>query len=106
MPFKVTFEGWVVTSKGGLPDKDELGAHLDGVIIELRDLGFRDATVSADLDQGHVQISVNVQGEDWEHAQEFGSSVIRSAIHGAGGATPGWSIDWCRATIEKSLISA
>lgn len=106
MRFKVAFQGWVVTSEGRLPRRDELEQHLAVVMAELRSLGFKDAVINSDSQLGNVEVEVPVDADDWDEAQELGSSVIRSAIHGAGGATPNWSIDWCRVTIEKELTAA
>jgi hypothetical protein len=71
-----------------------------------------DATVRATLSTGTVEVTVGVtvEGPDDEEekfgqAAKFGSSIIRSAIHGAGVGTPGWSIHWVRVTTEKSNVA-
>ena len=106
MRFQVVFEGRVIplTSDAGVMPPDALEAQLDEVMGELLVLGADDATVSATLARGEVEISVSVEAESLEEAGKSGGGLIRSAIHAAGGFTPNWSIDWASVTTSKTRL--
>lgn len=79
-----------------VPDPDSLTADLDRVMealleLEDTDCGIFDSGVAADLAAGEVEISVMAEAATYEKAEEIASSCVRSAIHKAGGATPGWT---------------
>ena len=96
--FEVVFEGVVFnidnggTSAALIPE--ELESHLSAVMDSLLDLNADDATVGAALAAGQVEISVSVEADSVAGAVDAGFAVIRSAIHAAGGATPGWDMDF------------
>src|SRR2546427_7165014 len=99
--FSVVFQGRMVDEAGHPLRSDTAEVHLDQVLTELEDIGAQDAAMGASLATGEVEISVTVDADSLEGAQNKGSSVIRTAIHAAGGATPEWSIDWCRVAVQR-----
>jgi hypothetical protein len=111
MKFEVTFEGLVLMHDGGsaagerTPTPEELQIFLDAVMDEMLKLN-EDATIGARGSDGHVEIEATVEAEEFDGAVAKGSSLIRSAIHAAGGYTPGWDIEWCEARASKVLEPA
>lgn len=99
MRVTVTFEGIIVSDR----TDDELEAHLDDVMKELLRLEATDPAVSAQLSTREVEVSVMVEADTLDAATAAGSATIRSAIHGAGGGTAGWDIDWCYAGTRQEL---
>jgi hypothetical protein len=97
----VTFEGYIT---GG--PADTLAEHLDAVMEELVDLGAADPAVGARLDANEVEVSVSVEADTLDEAQTTGNSMIRSAIHAAGGSTPDWRIDWTATRTHHALAPA
>ena len=49
-----------------------------------------DSAVSLNLDGPEITIEVAAEGEDYQSAINEALSGIRTAIHAAGGQTPGW----------------
>ena len=98
MRYQVAYQGQAkALDDDGRPvphDPDELDRHLEDIQDQLLELGADDATVSATLASGDVEISVTVEASTLDEATERGSSVIRTAIHAAGGFTPNWSVEW------------
>lgn len=84
----VTYEGRVVTD---IPP-DTIEACLDDVMEELLRLGALDPAVGATLATREVEVSVVVEAPSLDEAVKVGSATIRSAIHCAGGHTPGWDV--------------
>lgn len=101
MRVTVTFEGYIT----GGPAED-LAEHLDAVMEELVDLGVDDPAVGARLGAGEVEISISLDADSLDAAQAEGNATIRTAIHAAGGATPGWRIDWTAARTHQELAPA
>lgn len=64
--------------------------HLDEVMEEMERLGAGDPSIDLDLTCGKVGFSVLVLADNPLDAVDAASSVVRSAIHAAGGATPNW----------------
>lgn len=93
MTFEVTYSG-KVTKQGEPPLPEDLEEQLDSVLEELESLGAKDATVGAALSKGTVEISLTVEAAQLDDAGPIGSALIQSAIHAAGGATPGWNVDF------------
>ena len=73
---------------------------------ELVELGVDDPAIGGRLGVGEVEVSVSVDADSLDDAQAEGSATIRSAIHAAGGATPGWRIDWTAARTHQELAPA
>jgi len=98
MRYQVAYQGQATAhDDDGRPiphDPDELERHLEEIQDQLLELDAADATVSAVLASGEVEISVTVEAPTVDEAAKKGSSVIRTAIHAAGGFTPNWSVEW------------
>lgn len=67
----------------------DLDKHLTEVMDELVRLDA-DPDLTATLARGIVEIEVAVEAEAPDGALRGGLATIRSALHAAGGATPGW----------------
>jgi hypothetical protein len=105
--FSVVFQGAMLDPSGQRVPPDEAEMHLDRVLDELEVLKAEDPAIGAALAQGEVEITVSVEADSLDEAQAKGSAVIRSAVHAAGVATPDWSIDWCRGTVQRfDLVDA
>ena len=107
MRYEVLFKGLVVVTDSDDPDV-EVEAHLDGVMEELVRLKATDPGVGLTGATGVVEISVVVKADGLDNAMSVGASLIRSAVHAAGGHTPGWTITWieARLTDTTQLIPA
>src|SRR5919106_4327831 len=100
MRFRVTFEGAIVDDDGTLLSPDALDALLDQVTDELMQLSdAKDADVGGTLANGQVEIAVSVDTRSTSEeaatneALVNGGGLIRSALHAAMVATPGWSLE-------------
>lgn len=104
MKFEVVFEGRVLDSEELTPaPADKVEKQLDRILeILLGAYGVEDATYSGTLANAEIEISIRVKASDLLEAQVIGSGAIRSAIHGAGGKTAGWGIDWCAVRTSRS----
>lgn len=102
--YQVVFEGQATPTPedGPILSPEGLEADLDRIMEELLKLEAEDATVSATLATGQVEIAVAVEADSFETALEKGNGLIRSAIHAAGGFTPDWSIDWLSVKTTKT----
>jgi hypothetical protein len=68
-----------------------LEEHLDEVMDALLDEpGIEDADVGADLGTGVVDFCIHLDAEDSPDALRKVHVLVRSALHAAGGGTPGW----------------
>lgn len=76
--------------------RDEFEDHGSRLMTELLALervgSVADSAVSLDLDNRRVEIEVIGLGPSFDEAAETADAAIRSAIHAAGGATPGWVV--------------
>jgi hypothetical protein len=91
MNFVVTLAGEVRATGDDLPDVDKLiESHLDDVMDELGSLGADDPGIELDLDRGEVTFSVLVGADNPVGAINQASTLLRTAIHAAKGATPDW----------------
>ena len=107
MRYNVEFEGYVIyrddaASEVRLPTPQELEDLLDLVMEELDNIGAPDPTISAEASGATVEIGVSVDAASPQDAVEAGFGFIRTAVHAAGGATPGWRVDWMRVEAERS----
>ncbi|MGH2790205.1 MAG: hypothetical protein ACRDJ0_04385 [Actinomycetota bacterium] len=96
MKYEVVFIG--IMSKS--PDEDKLTSEraeeeLDLVMDNLLRINAEDPAIGVDTSEGQVEISVTVEAERLDDAVQIGGVVIGTAIHAAGGHTPGWEVDWC-----------
>lgn len=82
----------VVPTDGETPT--DLESHFDAVADEFHgDQGIEDQSVSYDLSDGRMSFDMVIVADDLLQAVMNAYSHVRSAIHGAGGETPGWEID-------------
>jgi hypothetical protein len=71
-------------------DLSELEQLLDAVMEELIELRTTDPSIGGTLSDGDIEFSLTVEAATLEKATEQAFGTIRSAIHAAGGGTPGW----------------
>lgn len=71
-------------------------AEVMDALSELEDCDSRlsDADMSVHLREHEAIFSVDVEAETIDEAVAIGKSALRSAIHDAGGHTPGWEQHW------------
>jgi hypothetical protein len=98
----VTFEGCII----GDGTDDDFIEHFDAVMDELVTLGAEDPDIGTRLGSGEVEISVTVDADSLDDANERGSAMIRAAIHAGGGSTPGWRVEWVSARTQHDLAPA
>lgn len=68
-----------------------LERHLEDVADHLADLnGIVDADLGADLGERRVDFSMTVEASSELEAVSLAYAAVRTAIHAANGATPGW----------------
>jgi hypothetical protein len=65
-------------------------------------LGSENVLIETSMSKGYVDLSLSVGALRFEEAIAVGSSLIRTAFHTAGAATPDWSVDW----IEVKAVRA
>lgn len=108
MRYEITFDGRLRRTDGGALIPDELEGFLDRFVSELEVLDAEDIDVSTNLVAGTIRVVVSTESEELLGAQLEGNTQIRTAFHAAGVATPGWSIDWTKATTvpDGELIDA
>jgi hypothetical protein len=68
----------------------DIQGFFDRVMEEFLTLRVDDPGIGVDLQRREVSIGLVAQGEGFEDAVAAGMNAIRTAIHAAGGATPGW----------------
>jgi hypothetical protein len=71
-------------------DLSGLEKLLDAVMDELVKLHATDPSIGGTLPDGDVELSLAVEAETLEEATGSAFGTIRTAIHAAGGGTPGW----------------
>jgi hypothetical protein len=76
-------------------DGGDVSEHVGRVMSELVTLAdcndhVSDPAVGLDAATGHVEVELVVDATSAGAAADFGFDVIRTAIHAAGGSTPGW----------------
>jgi hypothetical protein len=93
-------------------DPDRLEVQLDQVMEELIRLGVADPAIGGTLATGEVEISITVAAPTPEEAVPKAMSTLRTALHAAGIATPGWPgwredtgttrVDWKKLTLTPA----
>jgi hypothetical protein len=78
--------GFTMTG-GSVEERDDM---TDRVMEELLKLGVEDPSVGGSLTSGEIQISLMIEASSKREAVSEADALIRTAIHAAGGATPGW----------------
>ncbi len=91
-------------------DLDHLQDSIDQVMDELVKLTEVDETlydpsIGADLVAGEVEFSLSVDADE-DEAIPKALGAIRTAIHAAGGGTPGWPCFERAKTISAELVNA
>jgi hypothetical protein len=71
-------------------DLSELEKLLDVVMEELVKLDVADPSIGGTLSDGDIELTLAVEAETLEKATASAFGTIRTAIHAAGGGTPGW----------------
>ena len=71
-------------------DLSELEKLLDVVMEELVKLDVTDPSIGGTLSDGDIELTLAVEAETLEKATATAFGTIRTAIHAAGGGTPGW----------------
>jgi hypothetical protein len=84
MYYTFVLEGKVLGPADGLSD------HLDQLMEELVALDAIDPAIDATLGRSFVQLTVTVSAATPEIGTKEGLSLLRTAIHAAGGMTPDW----------------
>lgn len=80
-----------LTFELGKPD-DQHGfeAHLDNVAEAFAELTDVDGDVGADLESGRIDLCMTLQSNNPGDAVTKAVTAARTAVHAAGGSTPGW----------------
>jgi hypothetical protein len=71
-------------------DRPGLETHLDDVAASLAELPDVDGDIGANLATGHVDLCMTLSAADRYEALTKALTSARTAIHAAGGHTPGW----------------
>lgn len=89
-----TMTTWYIEFSAPLPpsvSRERAVEHVEDVLLELETLdSISDADVMIDHGTGRVMFSMYVAGEDQAEALTRVATGTRTAIHAAGGGTPGW----------------
>jgi hypothetical protein len=80
----------VVVQVRFIGDLSELEKLLDVVMEELVKLDVTDPSIGGTLSDGNIELTLAVEAETLEKATASAFGTIRTAIHAAGGGTPGW----------------
>ena len=83
-----------VADSGALSDAEIVEGHLDDVMAELLELaGVEDPSIELDASGEDIRVTfmIVVEAEDTFSAVSTAQAAIRTAVHAAGGNTPGWS---------------
>ncbi|NLG22241.1 MAG: hypothetical protein GX555_12525 [Actinomycetales bacterium] len=91
--------------------REELRLHVDAVMDQLLVLEeaagavVHSGAVSLDLGSSKVTIELVGVGETFDEAQAAADGAVRTAIHVAGGHTPGWNREG-EPTYERDAVRA
>jgi hypothetical protein len=77
---------------GGVAEQDRKGfeQHLDDVAEAFSDISDVDGDVGADLAAGRIELCMTLSADSRLDALTKAVTAARTAIHAAGGGTPGW----------------
>ncbi|HEY7875864.1 MAG TPA: hypothetical protein VIG64_12165 [Actinomycetota bacterium] len=101
----VRFRGFVMDRDENafhVPPPEELEQFMDEFGKELDSLGAEDVLIETTMSKGYVDLSLSVAALQFEEAVAVGSSLIRTAFHTAGAATPDWSVDWIEVKAQRA----
>lgn len=94
-----------VAADDAVPVEDELNLVMENLIgLTGTDCGIDNPAVSWDADLSVVTVEATVTADTWEEAASIFDSCVRSAVHGAGGRTPNWTIE--KRSEHKQLVTA
>lgn len=83
-----------VSSQDNVPVQDELDLVMSELVkLSDSDSGLDNPAVAWDGNSDTVTVEATVTADSWEEAVARFDSCVRSAIHGAGGRTPGWTLE-------------
>jgi hypothetical protein len=104
---RVKYEVVFIGAIKGLRNKEILPeeiaeAALDSVMEHLVDLNAIDPSISLTSAAGDIEVTVAVQAEAPDEANQTGSGIIRTALHAAEIHTPGWTVDWCEVRARRA----
>jgi hypothetical protein len=76
----------------GVADVEAEAEAVMGSLVDLEQVDDRlsDSAVGVDLAAMTLDVELTVKGDDYQDCVQYALSAIRTAIHSAGGATPGW----------------
>lgn len=86
----VELVGTITVSPAGDDDDVVVEQHLDMVMDELCTLGAVDPDIALDLGDYTVTLTATINAPNPVAAVQEASTLFRTAIHAAGGATPDW----------------
>lgn len=77
---------------------DDLASEVEAVVDHLIDLeactpGLLDSTVGLDMGARTLEVQITIEADTGGAALDQAVACLRSAIHTAGGSTPGWEND-------------
>lgn len=111
MIFEVKFDGEIRNVVDGRLDPDAIPAPHDIKQFLTETMSYLATSsdvlrsdYSANPSKGEIDIIVSVEAEDELRSIELGSAIIRSAIHAAGGHTPGWKVEWCVSSRDEQRV--
>ena len=106
-----TMTTWYIEFTAPLPtavSREVVEEHIEDVLLELDSLdGITDADILIDYGKHAVMFSMYVEAADHAEALPKVATSLRTAIHAAGGGTPGWEkliakmLDSARYDIQK-----
>ncbi len=91
MKYRIAYNGEIATSHE--VDDDQIEEWFDAVADALHDLDGEDHSVSGSITERRIGVEVVVTANNPDEAARIGSGILRTAVHAAGGDTPGWSIE-------------
>lgn len=80
-----------LTFELGKPDdRETFESHLDDVAEAFIDVANVDGDVGVDFETGRVDLCMTLTSDNYVDAVTGAVAAARTAIHAAGGSTPGW----------------
>jgi hypothetical protein len=102
MNFQVDIEA-IVQGRG---DPDALEKFFDLLTDEMAELDADNLGVGATLSAGTFEVTLTLQADTIEQAAANAIALLRTAIHAAGGATPGWDVKFLAASTRWVDVKA
>jgi len=90
MSIAVTWQ-FIIIPDGVTDVEAEAEAIMESLVdLEQVDLRLSSSAVGLDLAVMTLDVEVTVRGDDYQDCIQHALAAIRTAIHSAGGGTPGW----------------